>query len=395
MANCVENNLSCTGCSACYVICPVNAIKIELSQNGFYTATLDKQKCIDCGKCLKVCPKFIDNNFVNKFEDLPLYASYSLDKFVQESCSSGGIAFEISKYGLDNGYKIAGVIYDYIEQKAKTVIFDNLKDLELFKGSKYLQSDCFQTFDEIIKSKDNFIVFGTPCQISGLNLVAKQNNFKDRIIFVDFFCHGVPTYLLWNKCLEYIKKENKIKKINNINFRNKKYGWHNNTMKINDFFIKENKNPFYTLFFSNLLLNDSCYNCNTKSSFDFTDIRIGDFWGETFDNREDGVSIILPITNKGKEILETLKQNLKISLLEQKHDVCFKAQSAFKQYSINKNIRVNLFSLLKQDGNNMNNIVKEYFNSLSFKKKIVFKIKQILPVILKSKIRFIYHKVVR
>ena len=54
MINCIENNLSCAGCSVCYVACPTKAIKIELSQDGFYTAILDKQKCIDCGKCLKV-----------------------------------------------------------------------------------------------------------------------------------------------------------------------------------------------------------------------------------------------------------------------------------------------------------------------------------------------------
>jgi len=394
MVNCIENNLPCSGCSACYTICPVNAIKIELSKDGFYNATLDKQKCIDCGKCLKVCPKFIDNPSINKFEDLPLYASWSLDISTQQSCSSGGIAFEIAKCGLNNGYKIAGVIYDYTDQKAKTIIVDNLKDLELLKGSKYLQSACSQTFNEIVNSKDKFIVFGTPCQIAGLNLVVKQKNCRDRLILIDFFCHGVPTYLMWNKFLEYIKKEGNIEKINSINFRNKKYGWHNFTMKVNDLFIKESKNPFYTLFFSNLLLNDSCYSCNAKGSFDFADIRIGDFWGSTFDNREDGISTLIQITNKGKEIIESLKQSNKISLLEQKHNICFKAQSAFKRYSINKNIRTKLFNLVKQ-GKNISDIVKAYINSLSLKKKVIFKIKQILPITLKQKLRLVYHKVIR
>ena len=394
MSNCIENNLPCSGCSVCYTICPANAIKIELSKDGFYNAILDKQKCIDCGKCLKVCPKFIDNPSINKFEDLPLYASWSLDSSVQQSCSSGGIAFEIAKYGLNNGYKIAGVIYDYTEQKAKTIIVANLNDLELLKGSKYLQSDCSKTFDEIIKSNDKLIVFGTPCQIAGLSLIAKQNNCRDKLILIDFFCHGVPTYLIWNKFLEYIKKEKKIEKITNLNFRSKKYGWHNFTMRVNEFFIKENKNPFYTMFFSNLLLNDACYSCKTKGSFEFADIRIGDFWGATFDNREDGISTLIPITNKGKGIVETLKQNNKFSLLEQKHNVCFKAQSAFKQYSINKNIRTKLFNLIKQD-NNINDIVREYFKSLSLKNKIFFKLKQILPIALKQKVRLLYHKVVR
>ncbi len=142
-----------------------------------------------------------------------------------------------------------------------------------------------------------------------------------------------------------------------------------------------------------MLLNDSCYNCNAKSSFDFADIRIGDFWGSTFDNREDGISTLIPITNKGKKIIEELKLNNEITLLEQKHNVCFKAQSAFKQYSINKNTRINLFNLIKQN-NNITDIVKEYVKSLSLKKKVYCKIKQILPISLKQKLRFVYHKVV-
>ncbi len=35
-------------------ICPVNAIK----QNGFNAPTIDQDKCIDCGKCIRTCPAF-------------------------------------------------------------------------------------------------------------------------------------------------------------------------------------------------------------------------------------------------------------------------------------------------------------------------------------------------
>ena len=82
-------------------------------------------------------------------------------------------------------------------------------------------------------------------------------------------------------------------------------------------------------------------------------------------------------------------------MLKQEHGICFKSQSAFKKYSIDKNIRTNLFNLMIKENSNMADVVKEYFKSLSLKKKIIFKLKQILPIALKSKLRFMYHKVIR
>jgi len=34
-------------------VCPTGA----LSQKGYAAPTVDKEKCIDCGKCVKYCPK--------------------------------------------------------------------------------------------------------------------------------------------------------------------------------------------------------------------------------------------------------------------------------------------------------------------------------------------------
>ena len=36
----------CCGCSACALVCPTNAIKMKVNEDGFYTADIDKEKCI-------------------------------------------------------------------------------------------------------------------------------------------------------------------------------------------------------------------------------------------------------------------------------------------------------------------------------------------------------------
>ncbi|HAT4246484.1 TPA: 4Fe-4S dicluster domain-containing protein [Clostridium perfringens] len=50
----------CCGCSACFSICPVQAIDMIMDKNGFYYPEITKEQCIKCYKCLKVCD-FKDN----------------------------------------------------------------------------------------------------------------------------------------------------------------------------------------------------------------------------------------------------------------------------------------------------------------------------------------------
>lgn len=46
----------CCGCTACYEICPVQAIEMIKDEEGFYYPKVKKEKCIRCFKCLSVCP---------------------------------------------------------------------------------------------------------------------------------------------------------------------------------------------------------------------------------------------------------------------------------------------------------------------------------------------------
>ena len=44
------------GCSACYNICPKNAIEMCEDKEGFKYPKINKEKCINCGLCEKICP---------------------------------------------------------------------------------------------------------------------------------------------------------------------------------------------------------------------------------------------------------------------------------------------------------------------------------------------------
>ena len=49
MTDICNNKEECTGCTACYSICPVNAIKMEQDDEGFFYPVVDQKVCIHCG----------------------------------------------------------------------------------------------------------------------------------------------------------------------------------------------------------------------------------------------------------------------------------------------------------------------------------------------------------
>lgn len=55
----------CSGCSACYPVCPTNAITMEYDEEGFLYPIVCHEKCTNCGLCSKVCPE-LNFEFDNK-----------------------------------------------------------------------------------------------------------------------------------------------------------------------------------------------------------------------------------------------------------------------------------------------------------------------------------------
>lgn len=45
----------CCGCTACFAICPKEAISMIEDEEGFLYPHINEELCIRCEKCLKVC----------------------------------------------------------------------------------------------------------------------------------------------------------------------------------------------------------------------------------------------------------------------------------------------------------------------------------------------------
>lgn len=46
----------CCGCTACFSVCPKNAIYMECDKEGFDYPYIENKKCVKCYCCIRVCP---------------------------------------------------------------------------------------------------------------------------------------------------------------------------------------------------------------------------------------------------------------------------------------------------------------------------------------------------
>ena len=392
----------CSGCGACAAICPVNAIEYKINDKGFFQAFVDEEKCVHCGKCKKVCAKFLEEHQLGKLlVKGKVYSAQSTNNENIKSCTSGGIAHEISKFGIENGYKIIGTIYDYSINISKTIVVDDFEKLELLKGSKYIQSNTVEAYKKMLEyikndSKSKFIIFGTPCQIAGINKIQETNNIKNEIIKVELFCHGIPSYFVWNEYLNFLKSKYGIDEIERLTFRDKSYGWHKYYIDVKSnngksYVNNNDKDLFYKAFFDNVLLNTSCQNCEFRKNYSMADIRIGDFWGKRYSNREDGVSAILIMNEKGQALIKRIENENKIKIIDEIPTLeCINAQS-INNYK-NQELRDKAFKELK-DGKKLKEVIKNYRKKMPFKTKVKYKVKTILRILpnkFYKKIKYIF-----
>lgn len=223
----MNNNISvvhnCYGCGVCATACGRKIIEIVQNADGFYEPRItDESKCTHCGICTDVCA-YLHDDLSLKEIDIHPYAAWSKDHLVRRKCSSGGAGFEIGKYLLGQGYKVCGVRYDADKNRAEHYIATNVEELIPSAGSKYIQSYTVDGF-KAINRKEKYLVTGTPCQIDSFRRYIQKFRCEDNFVLLDFFCHGVPSMLVWKKYTEWAEKQ--VGKITYASWRNKWTGWH-------------------------------------------------------------------------------------------------------------------------------------------------------------------------
>lgn len=300
----------CTGCRACEQLCAHHAIEMKPNKEGFLSAYIDREKCVDCGLCQNRCPQ---NNLMQKFEPLMSLAVRDRDDMELVVSASGGAFAAAARMILQRGGVVTGAAY-HDDMTVGHFIVERLENLHKVQSSKYVQSNTEATYSQVkalLINGREVLYSGTPCQIGGLRAYLRKE--YDNLYTMDLICHGVASPKLFAKYLIWLGGKMKGKIIG-YDFRDKSCGWGLDYMSKTKTKTKTKPStldPYYYHFLEGTTYRECCYRCIYCTKERVGDITIGDYWGVEKEHPEfysaKGVSCFLVNSEKGMRLWNLIK----------------------------------------------------------------------------------------
>lgn len=316
----MQNNITkiqqseCTGCGACFNICPVNAISMQENNEGFLYPVIDEDKCTNCGLCAKRCPILSERKNSNK-KAPECYAVMAKDE-IRSMSSSGGMFTLLADYILEQGGYVCGAAYNN-DWSVSHIIVDNKKDLSKLRGSKYLQSNtekCYTEIKKLLQNNKKVLFTGCPCQVAGLYGYLGRD--YENLLTMELLCHGTPSYKTFKK---YLNETFPGEDIERIEFRDKSLTWCCTKLAIyhaaGGISIMDYKDdPYEKGFHRGLFNRESCAPCEFARLPRQADFTVADWWGinkikPEYDDKK-GTSLVLTNNPKAEKIFDIIKTNM-------------------------------------------------------------------------------------
>lgn len=305
----------CTSCGACAYVCPKQCISFETDATyGISYPVIDGSRCIDCGKCRTYCPAL---NQPESSYPMQAYAAWSSDAEERRTSASGGIAAEIYKCAIADGWMIVGAAFsDGFEVKLK--LADSVEAIKDFKNSKYVFSSTtgvFKDIDEKLKAGCKIAIIALPCQIAAFKKVFHK--YTDNLLLIDLVCHGTTPQSYLIRHIQHI--ERKCGEIASyMSFRDPEFSTDTFTFSLYNeegrrFYSKRTKDgDGYQVGYHRMIsYRENCYQCPFAKEQRISDLTISDYKGlgalaptKIIDNKS--VSSVLVHTSKGHSIIKDM-----------------------------------------------------------------------------------------
>lgn len=166
----INDKVNCSGCTACYAVCPQSAIEMKLDEEGFKYPRVDKNRCVECGLCNSVCP-ILNKRKIGE-ETTSGYIVQNKNDSIRLKSTSGAAINAIAEYVISCGGVVFGCEFSD-DRVCRHTMATDISDLGKFQGSKYVQSelgDCFKSIKEQLDADKKVLFIGMPCQVAGLEL---------------------------------------------------------------------------------------------------------------------------------------------------------------------------------------------------------------------------------
>lgn len=310
---------SCCGCTACLNSCPSKCITMESDEEGFLYPVIAREQCFHCGLCEKVCPV---ENPIYKHETRAVYAAYMKDENQRMQSTSGGVFYALAKWIIEQDGIVYGAVFDD-KFRLKHIGVESFVGLQKLRGSKYLQSDLGNVFSEIKEylKQGRWVYFtGVGCQVAGLHAFLRSEYAT--LVTSDLVCHGVPSQLMFDWHLDYLRHKEKGE-ITSYLFRDcKTWGGCETYSYVSQTSEKQKIRKLYTYSLSPYLYafmeafnyRYSCYDCKFARIPRQGDITLADYWGvgkkiPELDTSK-GVSLVLVNSVQGLKLWKAIQSNV-------------------------------------------------------------------------------------
>ena len=199
----------CTGCTACLNSCHKNAIQMKSDAIGFLYPLIDTSLCINCGKCVSVCPA--SEEAEGKQTRINAYYGAIADSEIVKKSSSGGAFTLMASNILSQKGLVIGAAIDY---KSLDVVYSSTDSCTLddLRRSKYVSSypkDIFSEIEKALKVNRAVLFCGLPCHVDGLKHFLKKD--YDNLITCDFICGGTASPRFFKEHIKNLEKKYKAK----------------------------------------------------------------------------------------------------------------------------------------------------------------------------------------